>query len=418
VPVDEVSYRRYQSLPESPLRTLINENLELAPTRADDKKPSPFAIIRMTSANDCPMLSEDRLCSIQSAYGASLLSHTCATFPRIVHTNHGSPIVALTLSCPEAARLVLLDPNLFERTSGSGQITDLRAPDSVEDSAWSSPLAPWTEPIRSIVLTTIVNRSYPLWQRLFLLGIFATRLDGLVSGDLAHHPGAFLAGFNATIAKGSLRPAMDALPANETAQMDALLQLAGLMLHSSNITPRFAACVNSFTNGLGNGPGATLDSLTAHARAAHHRYFAPFLRRNPHVLENYLINTVLRLNFPFGSNRDPEEVQQPMSRRFAVLAGQFALIRGLLIGVAGHYREQFAQEHVVHTVQSASRHFEHHPTFEKKIFSLLAELKLDQPYGLSALLREPMAAPVHDTPIQPGLPSKQRLQSGDPFAAS
>jgi lysine-N-methylase len=236
---------------------------------------------------------------------------------------------------------------------------------------------------------------------LFLLGIFTRRLDAIIAGDLPRQPDAFLADFHLTVAHGSFRPAMQAMAVNELAQMDAVLRLAGLMLHRSNVTPRFVTCINAFTSGIGNGPGATLASLAAQARIAHQRFFAPFLRRNPQVFENYLINTILRLNFPFGSERDPAE--RTMTQRFTVLAAQFALMRGLLIGVAGFYRERFCADHVVHTVQAASKHFEHHPEFEKELLALLAELKLDEARGLALLLREPalVATPVAAIQLPP-----------------
>jgi lysine-N-methylase len=253
-------------------------------------------------------------------------------------------------------------------------------------------LSPWADPIRATVLATAVNQRYPLWQRLFLLSVFAKRLDtivaAIVAGELDRTPEAFLTDFNATAARGSLRIAMDALPTDELAQMDAVLRLAGLMLHRSNVNRRFVACVDAFTSGIGNGPGVTLVSLAAHARAAYERHFVPFFHRYPHILENYLINTILRLNFPFGSAQNPEETGRTISQRFAILAAQFALIRGLLIGVAGHYGDTFSADHVVHTVQSASKHFEHHPEFAKQTLALLAELKLDSLNGLTILLRE------------------------------
>jgi lysine-N-methylase len=400
VPVDEATFERYRNLPSSPLSALIRESVERLPQSEQAKNPSAFAIIRLNGENRCPMLSEDRLCRIQSEYGAALLSHTCATYPRVVHANNGSSITALTLSCPEAARLVLLHPDLMATCSApqSGAQPDAATAaqpggsEARSSSPLTPPLAPWIEPIRDAALRTAAHRHYPLWQRVFLLSIFAKRLDAIAAGELGRSPDAFLADFNATAAQGSLRVAMDALPADDLAQMDAVLRLAGLMLHRSSIGPRFVECVNAFTSGIGNGPGATLASLTAHSRAAYERSFAPFFRRHPHILENYLVNTILRLNFPFGSTKNPEESARTISQRFAILAAQFALIRGLLIGVAGHYGENFSADHVVRTVQAASKHFEHHPEFAKQILALLAEIKLDGSHGLTILLREPAIA--------------------------
>ncbi len=76
-----------------------------------------------------------------------------------------------------------------------------------------------------------------------------------------------------------------------------------------------------------------------------------------------------------------------MGREFALLAIQFALIKGLLIGVAGFHKEAFSSEHVVQTVQSASKHFEHHPDFLEEAQALLIANKLDNARGLTMLVR-------------------------------
>jgi len=403
VPVDEAAYQRYQDLPHGPARALILESLERVtqlPKAEPAKKLSPFAIIRMNSENACPMLSDERLCRIQSEYGVELLSHTCATYPRVTHAH----ITALTLSCPEAARLVLLHENLLSARlpksgpkpeSGAGKAAPAAQPDSTgppTGSTYPPELTPWAEPIQATVLTTATNRRYPIWQRLFLLSVFSKRLDAIVAGELDRTPGDFLTDFNVTAARGSLRVAMDALAADPIAQMDAVLRLAGLMLHRSNVSPRFVACIEAFTSGIGNGPGATLATLAAHSRAAYERTFAPFFYRHPVILENYLVNLTLRLNFPFGSAKNPDESGRTVSQRFAILAAQYALMRGLLIGVAGHHGDSFSTAHVVHTVQAASKHFEHHPEFARQILALLTELRLDGPQGLTLLLRDPIPA--------------------------
>jgi hypothetical protein len=93
---------------------------------------------------------------------------------------------------------------------------------------------------------------------------------------------------------------MEALPVDLSAQLDVVLRLAGMMLHKSNVRPRFVECIQAFTAGIGNGPGATLETLTAHYAEAYHRCYAPFFDRRPHIMENFLINTIVRCRFPFG----------------------------------------------------------------------------------------------------------------------
>jgi lysine-N-methylase len=59
----------------------------------------------------------------------------------------------------------------------------------------------------------------------------------------------------------------------------------------------------------------------------------------------------------------------------------------LLIGVAGFHREQFAATHVIHTVQAAAKHFEHHPEFLSSAYILLVESGMDGARGMAILLR-------------------------------
>lgn len=396
IPVDQATFEKYRGLPPSPLRVLMDECVVQTPQSAtlesdpQEAQKNVFAKIKMDTSNQCPMLSDDRLCRIQTEHGEALLSHTCATYPRVVHSFDGFEEKALTLSCPEAARVVLLSRNPLAFTSAQ----------SIESSNGSDPLPPHFSAIRESVLKLVRNRAYPIWQRVFLLGLFCRRLDSIASGELKRSVPDFLAGFSATVATGSLRPAFETLPIDHSAQLDVVLRLAGLLLHRSNIRPRFVECVQAFTTGIGNGPGATLESLTEQYSLAHDRFYEPFLRRNPHILENYLINLIVRWQFPFGKEGMKAGAQPSMVREFTLLTVQFALMKGLLIGVAGFHREAFSPAHVVHTVQAAAKHFEHHPEFLNLALALLVESEMNSDRGVSILLRSarPMAVQEPNKP--------------------
>ena len=383
VPIDQAAFEKYQHLPSGPLHTLIDASILRMPSESmESNKHQPFATLRMNAANQCPLLTPDRLCAIQAAHGEEMLSHTCHTYPRIVHKLGDKHETALALSCPEAARLVLLNPDLL----APFEPIELPAENS-DTSDRANPLPPNFWPVRKTVLALARNRAYPLWQRLFLLSILCQRLDAIANGELNRGVVQFLADFQATASSGALRPAMDTLPADPTAQVDVVLRLAGLMLHKSNIRPRFVECIQAFTAGIGNGPGSTLESLTAHYNFAHDRYYEPFFRRHPHILENYLINMIFRKVFPFGAQLSDKEAAPQPAKDFALLAADFALIKGLLIGVAGSHKEAFSVEHVLQTVQTAFKYFEHNADFLVNAHQILVTKKLDNAHGLTMLLR-------------------------------
>ncbi len=408
IPIDRESYEKYRTLPPSPLRNLIQISCLITPKEevcvdgSGQRVPGAevFAKIRMTDANQCPMLRHDGLCGIQKEYGTEFLAHTCASYPRIVHSIDFIYEKALALSCPEAARLVLLDPWLYASIRPiSIYPTPVHPPNNSHGECDTTTrrlsLLSWFWPIRGCVLALLRNRSYELWQRLFLLGIFCRRLDGIAQGALEVAVPAFLSEFESSIAEGRLRTAMDAMdtsPLDNVLQLDVVLKLAGMLLKHSTVLPRFAECVRWFTEGIGNGPEATLESLAAQYALAHNRFYAPFFDRHPYILENYLVNTIVRCQFPLRE-RIRTGARPSMAHEYALLTAQFALMKGLLIGVAGCHCEAFSQEHVVHTVQAASRHFEHHPHFLAQAHAQLVESRMDGDRGLAVLLRntEPAA---------------------------
>jgi lysine-N-methylase len=379
VPIDKPTYEKYQSVSPGPLRILLDENILLTP---DSPNPQHFAKIVMPPSHVCPMLTEERLCRIQAELGEEFLSRTCATYPRIVHSIDGMEEKALSLSCPEAARLILLDPHLMSKSSGDGyEMTWDETKHEVRA------LLPFFWPIRELVLTLVRNRKYPLWQRLFLIGTLCRRLDAVARGETDRGVAPVLEGFSAAVAQGSLRKAMETVPADLALQLDMVLQLAGLCGERVQVGPRFIECIEAFRTGIGYAPGATLQTLIAGYAAAHERYFAPFFATRQHILENYLINTIFRRQFPYGSKDGKLILEPEMAREFAALATQFALIKGLLIGVAGFHKEAFSTDHLIHTVQSTSKHFEHHPQYLDQIHELLARTGRDNAHGLTMLLR-------------------------------
>jgi lysine-N-methylase len=404
VHVDQSTFEKYQALPAGPLRTIVDESILRMPEKTSAKGGSAaaFAQIRMNADHKCPLLSAGGLCRMQSEYGEAFLSHMCATYPRVVSSIGGVTEKALSLSCPEAARLVLLNPQ-----PATSAVKGDAPPTADAAASQGNPWLPHFWPIRDFALALVRNRVYPPWQRLFLIGLFGSRLDAIAPGDLGKNVPQLLADFAAAVVSRKLQASMETLPVDHAQQLDVVLRLAGMLLHRSYIRPRFIECIQAFTQGIGNGPGATLESLTACYAEAHDHYFAPFFEKHPYILENYLINTIFRCRFPFGRDWARNGSAPSMSREFALLTAQFALIKGLLIGVAGFHRECLSTHNVVHTFQAASKHFEHHTDFLAQAHALLVESRMDGALGMAVLLRNAEseaprpALPAIHPPIQP-----------------
>lgn len=100
VQVDEVSARRYLSLP-GPLGDALRRKLK----RDEDGE----FFLEITDRR-CPMWRADGLCEIQTQLGEEGLCKVCHEFPRLRHDYGDFLELGLELSCPEAARLILTTP--------------------------------------------------------------------------------------------------------------------------------------------------------------------------------------------------------------------------------------------------------------------------------------------------------------------
>jgi lysine-N-methylase len=251
-----VTIEKFQTLPYGPLHKLIDGSILITPRNEENSKSATFATMHTNTSNQCSMLSEERLCRIQAQLGETFLPHSCATYPRIVNSIAGVEEKSLALSCPEAARLVLLTPNLLHSDHvgrsrsrfGAVRIEATQLPPA-------NPPSPQSEfwSIRGSVIALIRNRAYPLWQRLFLLGNFFRQMDGIAQGELHCSTSDFLGDFETSVASGIARKTMNTLPANRSQQLDFVLRLAGLLLQTSIVHQRFSECVQSFTGGIGSG---------------------------------------------------------------------------------------------------------------------------------------------------------------------
>jgi len=181
--VDKPTYEKYQNLPEGEISELVQIHVAL---NTDSPSDTLYARIIPTASGDCPLLATDYLCGLQKEFGAEYLSATCSIYPRVLNSVNEELETSLYLSCPEAARLVLLNE---ESTEAEGNITSSyfrtdqfsRLASNSTDSIYK-PYA-YFEEVRDLVVAVIQDRTRPIWQRLFLLGMLCRDLDQIGNAE-------------------------------------------------------------------------------------------------------------------------------------------------------------------------------------------------------------------------------------------
>lgn len=129
VVIDQDTYNVYQECQDKFLKLLFREHMMINSNSVGNSTYIPYAFVKMNH-HVCPFLTDKKLCMIQKTLSEEALSITCATYPRILNDVDGVLERSLYLSCPEAARLVLLNkkPMQFNSSETLVNIRNRRIP--------------------------------------------------------------------------------------------------------------------------------------------------------------------------------------------------------------------------------------------------------------------------------------------------
>jgi lysine-N-methylase len=388
IPLDRKSYEQYQNFRQPSMAALAARFVILNP--APGKADSLYAHLDLLPTGDCPFFTTERLCGIQLENGPEALCATCSIYPRVLNKVDEGLEVSLNLSCPEAARQVLLNPAMFNDAFLPAHTF------RTDQSSWlateaTSPIhKPWQHfvAIRVLVMAILRDRKRSLGQRLFLLGSFCRALNDISSSVQNDTVPAMLSVYRSTLAQApnaatltSTEPAPSAVP------LDVVLQLSALRLQEGGAGERFRHCFEEFQRGIGYCLESTADGDLRRFHAAEEQYCRPFFARHPHMLENFLVNSVFRTLFPFGRGVSVHAPPLSISDAYLLMATQFGWIYGLLSGVAGFYQQHFGPDQVVRVIQSYAKAVEHHPGFILKILAFAKTRHLDAAEGIADLLQ-------------------------------
>jgi lysine-N-methylase len=354
ISIDRDTYHKYKNtqLPAlAPLmRLAVSKNTS---PRADSK--NNFAVMAMRADGSCHFLQEDRMCSIHGHMGAQALSNTCRIYPRYLNRFGAQRENALGVSCPEAARLVLLNPQPM-------QFITVQADPDIDGKAFTSyayPLQSEGDPkhmaalndMRAVIIGVLQCRELVLGARLMVLGFLMDEAHRVVSAGKANWVDELLAVLGSFVDMLAHPAQLEAQFAHIAPNTPRKLEMAaGLITRGLAEAPskRYQECLEDAAVGLRDYPQA----LTV--------YYAPYFQDKTYIFENYLVNQVLTRLFPFtrGSYLD----------LYRSLIGNLALIQVLLVGIAAKY-QGLNEALVVQLIQTFARHSNHSATHQDKLIA-------------------------------------------------
>jgi lysine-N-methylase len=240
--------------------------------------------------------------------------------------------------------------------------------------------------LRRMLIDTVRDRSRPMWYRLLKIGHLCQDVDALV---MAEGDSASLSSFKnfRQLSEDRLSHAeLNEMPGNPRLRFEVVFALTeALVREGAKI--RFQDTFWTFVEGISASVNSLPGDDVQRFLQAEQTYHLPFFDTLPSVLENYLINYMYQNLFPYGREGSGSFASQSIFVEYLQMTTQFAWVNALLIGVAGHYKESFAAEHVVQTIQSFTRTVEHYPHVLNSMNEYIRSLGLNNLRGMAIMLK-------------------------------
>lgn len=167
VVVDSESLEKYADL-----NTPYGEKIRSLITKDEDGDS-----IFVSKNGRCPFLLSNGLCEMYKELGHGNLCRTCRMFPRIINAFGARTETGISLSCPEAARLIFesSDPVTFETEDTDGGII----PSDFDAELYCTLLE-----ARKKAIAVIQQRNFSIEQRICAFAEYSQALQQLIDDDL------------------------------------------------------------------------------------------------------------------------------------------------------------------------------------------------------------------------------------------
>jgi lysine-N-methylase len=387
IPLDKKTYEQYRRFPFEKLGSLVAQYVSIA---APGTHENLFAQINTTPSGSCPFFTSERMCGIQHDYGGQFLSATCSLYPRVLNLVSGVLEGSLTLSCPEAARNVLLVPDSTQ-IAGDLLSGNFRTDNyfSLTGNGSGSIYKPYSafHIVRAWLIDMVKDRSRPMWQRLLLIGSLCKQLSEITTAKEGDIVPAILSDYRQILGTKWGQVEMENMPSSCELKLRVIFRLTDERVREKTCGSRFVDTYWNFVEGIGSPAGSMPGDDIQRYLEAEERYHRPFFEQRPFILENYLLNYMFSNLFPFGREGSVRFTPRSIFDEYILMTTQFAWINGLLIGIAGRYKEAFAEEHVVRAIQSYSREVDHDVSIPASIIEFMRSNGLDNLQGMAVMLK-------------------------------
>lgn len=380
VDLDRTTYTKYKKSKHPELKELFKNSISR--NNNSRKSDRTYGKIKMDAEGKCPFLDENLLCSIHSILGEEYLSDICALYPRILRKIDGKYERSGTVSCPEVARLSLLNPTgiVFEHIEEDID-TKIKIDSNfdTEGHLFLNKPQRYFWDIRIFSLDLLQNRKYNLGERLIILGIVYKKIEELYSENRIHELPILLVTMEKMIEAGDFKDELENIPVNTQIQMRLAKEMTDKKVVQGIRNQRYLDCLKETLFGIGYIEGEDINNILAKYEFNYREYLSPYLEEKEYILENYLVNEYFKEMMPFRS-------YSTMWDSYIVLCIFYSMVKLHLIGISGVYKG-LNDEKTLELIQSFSRVIVHNNQYIQGIIKLLKDNGYDSLAYMTILVK-------------------------------
>jgi len=351
IAIDKTTYAIYKANKDPAFSELFSRAIK---RNLHSKSAHDFALIVMDEEKSCPFLDTQKLCRIHQKMGHAVLGTTCSSYPRTANLFGNEFEYSLALSCPEAARQILLDPesmHFVEVTANPVLEQPTALLGKLSSSALDDEAMVNMNDLRAVVVAILQIRTISLEARLLLLGRLLAESESAMQlgpqGVSKQLPGVLGKYVQMLPHANIIQEQIEALNPNPVQRL-RLFQTIVTDLQPDIQQPVLKRCFDEACRGLSWSPGESADDsvLIALHEDIYRKYLSPFLAAHPFVLENLLVHHVFRSLFPFRGSGPTSQYRE--------LVSLYLISHTFLLGLSG-FRQGTSKEMVIEFFYSFSR---------------------------------------------------------------
>ena len=357
IAIDEVTYKKYKKVKHPEMKKRLDKELVL---RKGAVSKECIAKIKLKN-NRCAFLGKDDLCDIYRNLGESYLSETCKVYPRNVNLVGECKELSIALSCPEAARVVLLqkEPITFTIQEDTEHLPIVGGSLNISSKAYKH-FEDALLPMRNMLMGILQNREISFVERMRQLGQAFSSLDLFKKKQDMKGLIAFLEGHNKMpkVKEKSLY-----IEATEE-EMKAYWQVL-IKMHDKKKWPSATheACYSQMVRGLSKHPEEAVWSSEKYEEAIKY-FYEVVLDKWAYIFENYFVSYIYERLVPLD--------QATVKESFEALQLYFKLFMLYIIGI---YLDKGSidETDILLCIQSFTRVFDHNELCKEQFKKLIAD---------------------------------------------